>query len=337
MRRKNLIWIFLAIISCHTPMEEIPVDKPYELGLPAGFPMPEIPPDNTLTAARIELGKLLFYDPALSLDSTISCATCHQANAGFADHFPISIGIEGRIGMRNSPTLTNVAYHPYFFAEGGSPSLELQALGPIENHVEMNMNAAELAKRLEGDPFYTPLAQKAYGREMDLFVLVRAIASFERTLISGHSPYDQFAFEHKEEALTASEKNGMQLFFSEKTGCSHCHSGFNFTNYAFENNGLYETNPDEGRYRITLESSDLGKFKVPTLRNIALTAPYMHDGSLKTLEDVVSHYISGGKNHPNQSEFVKPIQLTDNEKKELVDFLKALTDVDFVNNQAFRP
>lgn len=337
MKKVGVIYAFLAIISCHTPVEEIPVDKPYALGLPAGFPMPEIPADNVLTESRVQLGKLLFYDPALSLDSTISCGTCHQAASGFADHFPISIGIEGRIGMRNSPTLTNVAYQPYFFAEGGSPSLELQALGPIENHVEMDMNAAELAKRLKDDPFYTPLAQKAYGRDMDLYVLVRAIASFERTLISGHSPYDQYAFEHKPEALSESEKRGMALFFSEKTGCSNCHSGFNFTNYTFENNGLYQTFTDEGRYRITLEPSDIGKFKVPTLRNIALTAPYMHDGSLQTLEDVVSHYINGGKNHPNQSKFVKPIQLSDIEKNELIDFLNALTDPEFVNNQAFIP
>ncbi|MEZ4825923.1 MAG: cytochrome c peroxidase [Bacteroidia bacterium] len=337
MRSKNLIWIFLAVLSCHTPVEEIPVDKPWDMGLPAGFPMPEIPQENTLTVARVELGKMLFYDPVLSVDSSFSCATCHQAASGFADHLPISTGIQGRLGMRNSPTLTNVAYHPYFFAEGGSPSLELQVLGPIENHDEMGFNAAELAKRLKDDPVYTPLAQKAYGRDMDLYVLVRAIASFERTLISGNSPYDQYTFQKKPEALSESQKRGMTLFFSEKTGCTHCHSGFNFTSYNFENNGIYAEYEDPGRYRITLDPPDFGKFKVPTLRNISLTAPYMHDGSLKTLEEVISHYNTGGKNHPNQSNFVKPLGLSEEEKHDMIQFLQALTDTAFVNNRAFLP
>ncbi|MDX2248560.1 MAG: cytochrome c peroxidase [Bacteroidia bacterium] len=337
MKSAGAIFAILVMFSCQTPVEEIPVDKPWDMGLPAGFPMPEIPTDNALNQSRIQLGKLLFYDPILSLDSTVSCATCHQAAAGFADHLPLSVGIQGRVGMRNSPTLTNVAYQPYFFSEGGSPSLELQALGPIENHVEMGFNAAELAKRIKDHPYYTPLAQNAYGREMDLFVLVRAIASFERTLISGNSPYDRYHFQNQQDALSESEKNGMQLFFSEKAGCSNCHSGINFTHYAFENNGIYASYPDQGRYRITLDTADLGKFKVPTLRNIALTAPYMHDGSLKTLEEVVSHYISGGKNHPNQNKFVKPLDLNEQEKRDLIHFLEALTDSAFVQNQAFVP
>lgn len=327
----------MIIISCYRSAKMVEkIEKPFELVVPKGFPFPEIPEDNQLTSQRIALGKKLFYDPILSLDSTVSCGTCHQASSGFATNDPVAIGIQGRMGMRNAPTLTNVAYHPYFFAEGGSPSLELQVIGPICNQDEFGFNAALLGKRLEMHEGYRVLAQEAYGRNIDLYVLVRAIAAFERTLISGNSPYDQYVFQSKKNALSESEINGMELFFSERLGCAKCHAGFNFTNYSFENIGLYESYTDFGRYRVSLEESDKGKFKVPTLRNVALTAPYMHNGSMATLEEVIAHFQTGGHQHPNKSELVGKFVLSSQEKEDLIHFLHALTDSSFIHNKAFR-
>lgn len=337
MRIPVLISIILILSACKHSELDFPEDKPIVLDLPPGFPAPDIPADNFLTEKRVELGKLLFYDPALSVDSTVSCATCHEAKAGFADHLAVSQGVKGRTGFRNSPTLTNVAYHPWFFKEGGSPTLELQALGPIENKAEMGFNAVLLAERLKGHPVYTPLAQQAYDREMDLYVLVRSIAAFERTLISGNSPFDKYHFQGKENALNEQEKKGMELFYSERTGCSQCHSDFDFSDYSFRNNGLYVEYADRGRQRVTLLDEDIGKFKVPTLRNIALTAPYMHDGSLATLSEVIDHYQAGGKNHPSQSPLITGFSLSEEEKANLLSFLEALTDDEFINNPAFQP
>lgn len=333
-----LISIFLfSLISCKNEPQEQPGPNFYELAVPLGFPEPSIPEDNLLTKERIELGKKLFYETALSIDSSLSCGSCHLAAAGFADHNAVSIGVQGRVGFRNSPTLTNVAYHPYFFKEGGSPTLELQVLGPIENHDEMGFNAAELAKRLKDHPEYDELAEKAYDRKMDLFVLTRAIAAFERTLISGNSKYDQFVFQQKKEAMTIDEQAGMELFFSERLACTTCHEGFDFTNYALENNGLYTDYQDKGRNRVTSDAADIGKFKVPTLRNIALTYPYMHDGSLKTLEEVIAHYQAGGKGHPNQHPAIQPFELSSSEKQQLLAFLNSLTDESFVHDPDFLP
>ena len=336
--RPIIIYILLGLFmySCSKLTPEIPTDDSYKWELPAGFPVPAVPDDNQMSEKRVALGKKLFYDPVLSIDSTVSCGSCHKTGAGLADNRAISPGIHGRLSFRNAPTLANVAYHPYFFKEGGSPSLELQALGPIENEDEMGFNAAALAQRIKYDPTYNKLAQDAYGRNMDLFVLVRAIASFERTMISGNAPYDQY-INQDSSSLTPAQLRGMDLFFSEKTACSNCHKGFDFTAYTFENNGLYDTFEDKGRQRITLAETDIGKFKVPTLRNIALTAPYMHDGSFPTLEAVIDHYRSGGKGHINQSQFVRPFELAEQEKKDLIHFLHALTDNTFIQNPAFRP
>jgi len=316
----------------------IPPQTPLVLDIPEGFPIPDIPEDNELTVERVALGKMLFYDPTLSLDSTFSCASCHLQEKGFADANPVSIGIKDRIGFRNVPTLANVAYHPYFFREGGNPALETQLLGPICAFEEMGFNAAELAERIKDHPTYTPLAQTLYDRPtMDLFTLSRSIASFERTLISGNSPFDQYYYQGNSDALTPQQIRGWQLFSSERTQCSSCHTGFDFSDYGFYNNGLYETYADEGRQRVTLADEDIGKFKVPTLRNIAQTAPYMHDGSLPTLEAVIAHYNQGGSNHPNKSPLISPLQLDEQEQKDLVAFLHMLTDTNFIENPAFAP
>ncbi len=230
----------------------------------------------------------------------------------------------------------NVVYHPYFTREGGVPTLEMQILVPIQEHNEFDFNILKIAGRLKSDTAYVRLSRDAYGRDPDFYIITRGIACFERTLISGESRYDRFAFQGKTGALNASERRGMDLFFSEKTNCSTCHAGFNFSNYAFENNGLYENYVDPGRFRLTEDSSDIARFKVPTLRNVALTAPYMHDGSLPTLESVVEHYNSGGRAHPHRSPLVRPLGLTVGEKADLVAFLESLTDEKFVSNPKFK-
>jgi cytochrome c peroxidase len=306
------------------------------LKVPAGFPEPDFPRENELNKTRWALGKKLFYDPVLSRDSTKSCASCHHPAHAFSDTVAFSPGVEGRSGVRNAPTLANVAYQPYYLREGGVPTLEMQILVPIQEHHEFGFNILLIADRMMRDSAYLRMSCEAYGRDPDPFVITRSIACFERTLISGESRYDQFHFQAQTDALTPSEKRGMDLFFSDKTNCSTCHSGFNFTNYAFENNGLYVDYKDLGRMRLTDKETDKALFKVPTLRNAALTAPYMHDGSLPTLEAVVNHYNSGGKAHPHKNALIRPLGLSAQEQHDLIAFLGALTDDHFVNNAKFR-
>ena len=181
------------------------------------------------------------------------------------------------------------------------------------------------------------MAMEAYGQIANPFVITRALSTFERSLLSGNSSYDKFAFQNQADALNEVEKLGMNLFFSEKTNCSHCHSTFNFTNYAFENNGLYENYEDVGRFRLTGNEADIARFKVPSLRNISLTAPYMHDGSMKNLKTVIEHYVSGGKNHVHKNEILQPLDLTISEQEAIVAFLESLTDNNFINNEIFKP
>jgi cytochrome c peroxidase len=304
---------------------------------PEGFPVVDYPADNTFTKERWLLGKKLFYDKSFSVDYSTSCASCHQLPLAFSDRVAFSKGAENKDGTRNAPTLANVAYHPYYIRDGGVPTLEMQILVPIQEHNEFNFNILEIAKRLQNNPDYKALSKKAYGRELDFYVITRAIANFERTLISGESKYDHFKSGKKKAKFNESETRGMALFFSEKTNCSTCHSGFNFTNYKFENNGLHEHYNDIGRKRLTLDDKDLEKFKTPTLRNIVLTSPYMHDGSIKTLEEVIEHYNSGGKLNPRKSEKIKKLNLTKEEKTDLLNFLRTLTDRQFITNKNYLP
>jgi cytochrome c peroxidase len=309
------------------------VEPVFELKIPEGFPQPEIPEDNQLTSARVALGKMLFFDPILSQDSTISCGSCHNPAYSFSDNAALSVGVNGQKGTRNAMPLVNLAWSSAFMWDGGIPSLELQVLAPLTNHVEMNLPISEAIERLKKHPVYPALFKKAYNREPDDYSLFRAIAAYERTLISGNSRYDQYFYQGKKDALTESEINGMNLFFSDRLHCSSCHSGVNFTNGTFQNTGLYVEYADPGRNLITGMESDKGKFKVPTLRNIELTAPYMHDGSIATLEDVIKHYLSGGKYNRNKSPHVHFhfVGLTDQEIQDVVNFLKTLTDTSFVN------
>lgn len=319
------IWLALTVACQRNPEPVYPDLAPYELALPPGFSPPLSPADNELTRERVALGRALFYDPALSRDSSISCASCHHLSEGLADHNPVSVGIHGRKGFRNAPGLLNVAYHPYFFAEGGSPSLEFQVLGPLENEDEMGFNGAEAGKRLKDHPVYGPWSQRAYGREMGIYTVVRALAAFERTLISGYSPWDLYQ-QGDSAALSPAAQRGWALFKSDRLACSACHSGQDFTDYSFKSNGLYVDSPDAGRHRVTLDSADLGTFKVPSLRQLSLTWPYMHDGSLPSLEAVIEHYDAGGNGHPNQDPRIRPLGLGADEKADLLAFLNALTD-----------
>lgn len=309
---------------------------PFEWDLPEGVEAPVVPAGNEMTWDRINLGHKLFFDPILSVDSSMSCATCHQTFNGLANPQPVMRGVFGRLGFRNTPTLTQVAYSPYFFAEGGSPTLEMQVLGPIEDHNEFGFNAADLAEKMKGHPIYEPLAQKTYGRSFDLFVLTRSIAAYERTMISSRSRFDKYYYEDDSTSLTKQEIRGWELFQSDKASCISCHSGFTFSTYDFANIGLYDEYEDLGLSRRTVLPEDEGKFKIPTLRNVAYTAPYMHDGSIRTLTRVVEHFNEGGTGHPNQSELVRPLGLDKEEIADLVAFLRSLSDDQFFNSSLYQ-
>ncbi|MCB0515050.1 MAG: cytochrome c peroxidase [Chitinophagales bacterium] len=327
--------ILISVVSCrHT---DDAIDLPYEEKLPEGFPPIIYPEDNAPTVARIELGKMLFYEPLFSRDNSISCASCHLPAYAFADTLAVSLGVEGRLGTRNSISLTNVAYQQRLLREGGVPSLEMQVLVPIQEHNEFNENIIAIAEKLQQIPEYVALSEKAYQRPLDAFVITRAIAAFERTLISGNSPYDQYHFQGKTTAMSEAARRGEALFFSDSLKCGNCHNGINFTNGQFENNGLYESYTDEGLARLTHQEGDVGKFKVASLRNLGYTAPYMFDGSLPDLAAVVAHYAQGGSQHANKSGLLKGFSLSEAEKADLITFLHSLDDADFVGNVDFLP
>ncbi|MCB0661791.1 MAG: cytochrome-c peroxidase [Saprospiraceae bacterium] len=332
----TLFILSVALFSCEKSEGPEPFIFPQLMDIPPGFPEMEFPSDNKFSIERWELGKQLFFESALSKDSSLSCASCHEPGLAFSDKVSFSLGVENRLGTRNSPSLSNIGYHPYFTREGGVPTLEMQVLVPVQEHNEFDFNIVLIAERLKKDPRYVEMALLAYDREPDAFVVTRSLATFERTLISGNSKFDQYFYQGIQEALSPLEKEGMELFFSERTNCSSCHAGFNFTNYAFENNGLDEKYDDPGRFRLTLEPADSALFKVPSLRNIAVTGPYMHDGSIATLEEVIDHYNRGGANHPHKNSLLKPLGLTEYETSALKAFLASLTDQTFLENPLFK-
>jgi cytochrome c peroxidase len=285
----------------------------------------QIPKDNAFTKERIELGKKLFFSTAFSSDGKISCSSCHNPAFAFADTLAISPGVNNKLGFRNSPSLVNIAWHTSFMLDGGVPTLEMQVLAPFAGHEELNFSIIKAAEILQKDSLINNLSHLAYSRDIDAYVVTRALACYQRSLIDGNSKFDKFILDSISNPLSESEILGYKLFISEKTGCKDCHTGILFSNYAYENIGLYENYIDSGRARITFRQNDNGKFKVPSLRNISLTAPYMHDGSLKTLEDVVAFYETGGKTHKNKSSKMKKIALLPEERIALVDFMKTLT------------
>ena len=335
MKFSTIVLFFMVCFwaSCSEMEDEMSDTAPLILQQiipPSHFPNITFPDINAFTPERWFLGKKLFYDKQMSIDTTISCGSCHKQSFGFADNVPTTSGAFNRPGVTNAPTLTNVAYQPYYTKEGGLPTLEMQVLVPIAEHNEFGFNIVEIEARLKNDTMYQNMAKKAYGRSLDPFTITRSISTFERSIVSGSSRYDEYT--QGKATLTAEEKLGETLFFSAKTDCSSCHGGFNFTNYGFKNNGLYEVYVHPGRYRLTQKDSDLALFKTPSLRNIGFTAPYMHDGSIATLAGVIDHYNSGGKPHIHKSELVRPLNLTNSEKKALVAFLLTLDDYTLLKN-----
>lgn len=312
----------LFVINC------FPLDS-----IPANFPPIDYPKDNLPTKERIALGKKMFYDKNLSADKTVSCASCHFATRSFSDTINVSIGAHGREGRRNASPLHNVAYLPRIFKDGGIPNLELQIKAPIEDHLEMNYNMHELTLRISKDSLYQKWSRLAYDRSIDAFVITRALANFMRTLISGNSNYDKGKLDTT--ILNASAKRGMKLFYGEQAKCYSCHEGFNFTNNEYMNNGSHIVYKDTGRARITLKSIDHGKFKVPSLRNVALTGPYMHDGSYKDLWAVLDNYQKGGSGQWNQHPNISQITFSNQDKMDLMEFLQNLTDEEFLNNDSY--
>lgn len=292
--------------------------------MPGHFPQLDIPKNNLLTRQKIELGERLFNDPSLSIDSTIMCASCHKRELAFADSVSISPGVYGKLGDRNSPSLINAAFSPLINKDGGVTKLDIQALIPIEDHNEMGISIIELSKRLEQDEEYAVLFQDAFDQGPNGFTIPRAFSSYIRSLIDGASPYDDFLLGDST-AMSDSAIRGMKLFFSDSLACGQCHSGALLTNFKFENNGLYQDYKDFGRALITLEKQDHGKFRIPSLRNVALTAPYMHDGSIETLEDVIAHYSKAGSPHINKSNLIKGFTLDSKQRSYLLHFMQSLT------------
>jgi len=334
------------------------------------FPAPPVPADNPLTLAKVELGRHLFYDKNLSINKTTSCATCHQQKFAFTDGKAQAEGALGDLHPRSSMSLANIAYAKSLnWADPFTEKLEHQLLVPLfaEEPLEMGMAGQEqvIIDYLKAKKPYKKLFKRAFsGEKISILNLANALANFQRVLISANSAYDQYLLGNNE-AMSASALKGMNLFFSEKVECFHCHGGFNFsdsTKHAnegsvvkeFHNTGLYNLDAlgaypasNTGVHEITKKPEDMGKFKAPTLRNIALTAPYMHDGSIESLEKVLQHYADGGRHletgeyagdgskNPLKNELIKGFDLSQSEQKDLVEFLNSLTDEEFIRKKAF--
>ncbi|MEQ1911735.1 MAG: MbnH family di-heme enzyme, partial [Vicinamibacterales bacterium] len=345
----------------------------YRWTLPRGFPVPKVPEDNPMTVAKVELGRHLFYDTRLSGTGTFSCATCHQQARAFADDKPRGVGSTGAVHPRGAMSLTNVAYNPVFtWANPTVTRLEDQALVPMfgTDPVELGLAGQEraLLTRLRAEPIYQRLFPESFPDVREPFTVghvTKAIASFERTLLSGQSPYDRYRTTFDMNAISPAAHRGENLFFSDRVGCFHCHAGINFTQAVdfekrvptpmeFHNTGLYNIDgtggyptPNTGVHAVTGKASDMGRFRPPTLRNIALTAPYMHDGSIATLDEVLSHYAAGGRTiasgplkgvgsaSPLKSPFIKGFTLSPEDRADLLAFLESLTDVAFTTDPRF--
>ena len=300
----------------------------YTLKLPLGLQEEALylPPENPLTPEKIALGKQLYFDQRLSRDNTVACASCHNPRFGYADGQPVSTGLEGQKGGRSAPTIVNRAFSKEQFWDGRAADLEDQAKGPIANPIEMGFTHVEVVKRLSGIKGYRDQFKKVFGTEdVTIDHVAQAIAAFERTVLSGNSPFDRFEAGDTT-ALSPAAQRGLALFRG-KTNCFRCHAGFNFTDESYRNIGvgMDQPKPDLGRFEVTGREEDRGAFKTSTLRDIALTAPYLHDGSAQTLEDVVEFYDRGGIKNPQLAPEIKPLGLTAQEKADLVEFMKALT------------
>ncbi len=358
--------------SVRGAMAALPQREEYRWQLPRGFPEPRVPADNPMSEAKVALGRLLFYDRRLSGNEAFSCGNCHQQSRAFADPLPRGVCSTGEVHPRGAMGLANIAYAPVLtWANPNVKSLEQQALLPMfgETPVELGLagKEAELLTRLRADSVYPRMFAAAFPGDtapVSVRRVTQAIASFQRTLMSGSSPYDRY-LAGDSSAISRSAIRGEALFFSERLECFHCHGGFNFTNTVdykgkgfveieFHNTGLYNVDgkgayPAEnpGIRELTGDAEDTGKFKAPSLRNIALTAPYMHDGSVATLDAVLSHYAAGGRSirtgpnrgvgsrNPYKSSFVKGFTLSPRERRDVLAFLHSLTDSVFITDHRF--
>jgi len=312
-----------------------PIGKPIAITAPLGLPSVPIPAENPPTAETIALGRRLYYDPQLSLDSTVSCASCHAPQFAFSDNRSFSEGVGGKLGTRKAPTVINSAYSPLQFWDGRAPSLEEQAKGPLANPVEMAHSLDGVVKRLQADPKYPPLFQAAWGTsQITIEMIVKSIASFERTIIAGDSPFDRFYYGHDSTALSAAAQRGLKIFVSKNKGnCEVCHTiGKDyalFTDGKFHNLGIGADTrgnlSDLGRYTVTKVETDKGCFKTPSLRNLANRGPYMHDGTFRTVKDAFAHYIGGGNWNPYLDKEIHSLDtLTFDEREDLLEFLDSL-------------
>jgi cytochrome c peroxidase len=333
---------FIASLFSHEgPRKEdqLTFQKHQDIHPPLGLPPIPWPKDNLYTKEKAVLGRYLYFDERLSSNQTISCASCHNMPCAYGDCRAIAIGIDDVKGTRHSPTIINAAYDTIFFWDGRAGSLEDQCKGPIANPREMtNLKDSHEAhkqcvERLRENSGYKALFKNAFGdEEITIDKIADAIATFERTILSGNSPYDRYVSGDRS-ALTKEQIHGMAIF--KKVGCANCHGGFNFSDYRFQNIGIGmdAPNPDLGRYAITHQEIDWGAFKTPSLREAEHTGPYMHDGSLKTLEEVVDYYDKGGIKNKNLHPLMRPLNLSTEDKKALVSFLKALSGEGWQNIQ----
>jgi cytochrome c peroxidase len=294
--------------------------------VPLGLPPLPVPDDNPITPEKVELGRMLYFDTRVSKDGTVSCATCHDPKMAWAEHEPTSTGIRNQRGGRNSPSVINAAYAPAQFWDGRAASLEEQATGPVENPIEMGHSMKALVAQLSAIPEYQRRFRQVFGTGVTKRGFAQAIAAFERTVLSGDSPYDRYMAGDKQ-ALGEAQRRGLDLF---RDNCAVCHAPPLLSNYQYYNAGVgsEQANADEGRKRVTGRPRDAGKFRVPSLRDVAATAPYFHDGSVKTLEEAVALMAGGGKDNPNLSAQLKAVresQLTEQDRQDLVEFLKALS------------
>jgi cytochrome c peroxidase len=347
-------------------------ETPHEWQLPPGFPQPKIPADNVLTEEKVALGRRLFYDERLSANGTQSCSSCHQQTHAFSESATTATGSTGQKHHRNSMALVNVAYSATLtWAHSGINTLEQHMALPLFGDAPVEMGAAgherQILDRIRSDATYDELFRRAFPRQSDGVTfqnIVKALASFVRTMTSFQSPFDRYAYYGEDAALTPAQVRGMNLFMSERLECAHCHAGFNFSQFvthesavtserAFHVTGLFPDSPafvagaDYGLFSVTGNDGDKDRFKAPTLRNIERSAPYMHDGSLATLEDVIDFYARGGRAlsegprqgdgalHPTKSPFIRGFALTAEERQDLLAFLASLTDEAFLSDARF--
>ncbi|MCX6139350.1 MAG: hypothetical protein NTX15_00700 [Candidatus Kapabacteria bacterium] len=333
------IALILIVVGCaEDPVQPLVDQFPV---MPAHLPTMPYPVGNTITPAKVDLGRHLYFDQRLSSEGTIACASCHRPEKSFSDApNQVSMGVLGARGQRNAPMIVNAGYRKVMFWDGRAGTLEEQAMGAFLNSTEMDADTIAVAALLRSDAYRSKWLDAFGDTLVSMTRAMQAIATFERTIVSANSRYDRFN-RGETQALSEQERQGMQLFFSSRTMCSSCHGGNDFTDDQYHNVGLFHHYFDRGRYNVTKDPLDEGKFKTPTLRNIALSSPYMATGDsekglMLTLEQVVDHYNDGGTPFPNKDPRVKKLGLKDPEKAALVAFMKALTDSSVLTNPAWQ-